>query len=45
MGLRRFDDLWQLLITGLRIQEAIVIMRAKNELPRFRDALTFQLSS
>ena len=40
MGLRSFDDLRQLLITRLGIQEAIVIMRAKNELPRFRDALT-----
>ena len=41
VGLRSFDDLRQLLITGLGIQEAIVIMRAKNELPRFRDTLTF----
>jgi Family of unknown function (DUF6675) len=39
VGLRSFDDLRQLLITGLGIQEAIVITRAKNELPRFRDAL------
>jgi hypothetical protein len=40
VGQRSFDDLRQLLITGLGIQEAIVITRAKNELPRFRDALT-----
>jgi hypothetical protein len=40
VGLRSFDDLRELLITGLGIQEAIVITRAKNELPRFRDALT-----
>jgi hypothetical protein len=40
LGLRRLDDLRQLLITGLGVQEAIVITRAKNELPRFRDALT-----
>ena len=41
VGLCSFDDLCQLLITGLGIQEAIVIMRAKNELPRFRHTLTF----
>jgi hypothetical protein len=40
VGLCSSDDLRQLLITGLGIQEAIVIMRAKGELPRFRDALT-----
>ncbi len=42
MALRSFDDLWQLLINRLGIQEAaIAIMRTKNKLPRFRDALTF----
>jgi len=40
VGLRSFDDLRELLITGPGIQEAIVITRAKNELPRFWDALT-----
>ena len=42
MALRSFDDLWRLLINRLGIQEAaIAIMRTKNKLPRFRDALTF----
>ena len=42
MALRSFDDLRRLLINRLGIQEAaIAIMRTKNKLPRFRDALTF----
>jgi len=39
--MRGFDDLRQLLITGLGIPEAAIIMRTKNELPRLRDALRF----
>ena len=42
MGPWSFDDLRRLLINRLGIQEAaIAIMRTKNKLPRFRDALTF----
>jgi hypothetical protein len=41
VGLGGFDDLRRLLITRLGIQEAMIIMRTENELPRFRDALTF----
>lgn len=41
MGLRGFDDLRQLLIARLGIQEAMIIMRTKNEPLRFRAALTF----
>jgi hypothetical protein len=40
VGLRGFDDLRQLLVTRLGIQEAMIIMRTKNALPRFQDALT-----
>jgi hypothetical protein len=40
VSLRGFDDLRQLLITRLGIQEAMIIVRTKNELPRFRVALT-----
>src|ERR1700704_3830268 len=39
--IRGFDDLRQLWLTGLGIPEAVIIMRTKNELPRFRDALSF----
>jgi len=43
VSLRGFDDLRQLLITRLGIQEAMIIVRTKNELPRFRDALTLSV--
>jgi len=38
---RGFDALQQLLITRLGIPVAVIIMRTHNELPRFRDALSF----
>jgi hypothetical protein len=40
-GLGCFDDLRQFLITRRGIQEAMIVMRTKNDLPRFRYALTF----